>query len=265
MRRAPLFVKATVYSIVAAAAFCANAGSAFAQLRYERELEPERDQPSRRSDRRSGTDWLLSLEGVTNAPVDVGGRVTLETPFRLRLATGLGVIPGAYLGLVNDAVASMGAYDDRTAGIIDGSFDGGSVWRSQVGFRPFPSAGFYVDAGYALVNLSGSVYGSDVSAPDVVVDGTSVRDAGYAVHTTVHMWLVEMGWNAQIRQRLILGAALGVMGTFSSHTDAEPNFRQGNTAVARSLSSEATQTIDETLERYGYVPTLTLRIGYDFL
>jgi hypothetical protein len=208
---------------------------------------------------------MLSLEVVTNAPVDVGVRAMTETPFRLRIGTGFGVIPGAYLGLVNDTVSAMGAYDARTAGIIDGSFEGGTVWRSQVGFRPFPGAGFYVDGGYALVSLSGSVYGSDVSAPDLVVDGTVVRDAGYGIDTTLHMWLLEVGWNAEIRDRLVLGAALGVMGVISANTRAEPNFEQGKSATARSLSAEGTRRIDETLERYGYVPTLTLRVGYDFL
>jgi hypothetical protein len=229
--------------------------------------EIERDRPTTESRKRREDAWLLSLEGVTNAPVDVGARITGETPFRLRGAAGFGIIPGAYLGLINDAVSGMGAYDDRTAGIVDGSFSGGHVWRAQVGFRPFPRAGFYVDGGYAHVVLSGNVYGSDV-APEVdelVVEGIDLGDAGYRVNTTLHMWLVEIGWQAQVARRMTLGAALGVMGTLSAWTEADPNFEQGRSELGRSLSANATREIDDALETYGYVPTLTLRIGYDFL
>ena len=208
---------------------------------------------------------MLAVEAVTNAPVDIGARVTAETPFRLRVASGFGVVPDAYLGVVNGVVSGMGAYDGRTADIIDGALEGGSVWRTQLGFRPFPRAGFYVDGGYALVHLSGSIYGSDVAAPDVVIAGTDVRNAGYDLHTTVHMWLIEAGWQAHVLERMVLGAALGVQGTIASDTDATPNFEQGRTAAGRSMSAQAVRDIDDILETYGYVTTLTVRFGYDFL
>lgn len=231
-------------------------------------IPPDRDSGTERENSRGRRDWLLSLEGVTNAPVDVGVRVTAQTPFGARLSSGFGVIPGAYLSLINNAVAGTGAYDDRTAGIVDGSFDGGTAWRTQIGFSPFERVGLYLDVGYALVNLSGSVYGDDVApdgTKDLVVDGTAVRDAGYRVDTTMHLWLVELGWQGQIFDRMVLGMALGVMGTLSASTSAEPNFEQGRTAPVKRLSRQYTSEVDAVLEKYGYVPTLTLRLGYDVL
>lgn len=259
-------------AIVVAASIFGSVASSLAQepprgvYAFGRSAEPpSREQAPGPFGKKQRSDWTLALEAVTNAPVDIGARVTAETPFRLRVATGFGVVPDAYLGIVNGVVSGMGAYDDRTADIIDGAFDGGTVWRMQLGFRPFPRAGFYVDGGYALVRLSGSIDGSDVSAPDVVVGGTSVRDAGYDLDTTVHMWLIEAGWQAYVLDRVVLGAALGVQGTIAADTDATPNFEQGRTAAGRSMSEQAVRDIDHVLETYGYVPTLTLRVGYDFL
>lgn len=228
----------------------------------------DRDTLGSRQEARVSRDWMLSLEGVTNAPVDVGVRVTAQAPFGARLSSGFGIIPGAYLSLINNAVAGTGAYDDRTAGIVDGSFDGGTSWRTQIGFRPFPRVGLYIDAGYALVNLSGNVYGSDVApdeSVDLVIDGTSVRDAGYRVDTTLHLWLVELGWQGRIFDKVVLGMALGVMGTLSASTSAEPNFSQGSSLPVRTLSRHYTSEVDAVLEKYGYIPTLTLRVGYDVL
>lgn len=227
----------------------------------------ERDSGVEGQAERERREWLLSVEAVTNAPVDLGARVTAEAPFGLRASTGFGIMPGAYLGLINSALSELGAYDDRTAGIVDGTFERGTVWRSQVGFRPFAGSGLYVDGGYALVRMSGSVTGADVApwASDLVIDGMEVRDAAYQVDTTVHMWVIEVGYSARFVDHMVLGVGIGVVGTLSANSAAVANFEQGRSAGGNLLSRSATRTIDDTLETYGYVPTLTLRIGYDFL
>ena len=85
---------------------------------------------------------------------------------------------------------------------------------------------------------------------------------GYQAHTRLDMWLVELGYQGQVADRLVLGLALGAMGTFASTTsitavDGAPT----NTAI---LGSAATQA-DAALEKYGIVPTLTLRLGFDLI
>jgi len=270
-----IFQRARGYGVSAvsiAAALLATVTPALAQFepQWNAGGRPGPDRQDRGSEPRHASprgNWLLSLEAVTNAPVDVGARITAEAPFRVRLATGFGVVPGPYLGLINEAVSSAGAYDARTAEIVDGSFSGGTAWRTQLGFRPFAKSGLYVDAGYARVSLSGDVYGSDVAPQfeDVELDGVLVRDAGYRVDTTLHMWLVEIGWHARLENRITLGAGLGVLGTLAANSTARANFEAGRTGSGATLSREATQRIDDAIETYGYVPTLTLRVGYDFL
>lgn len=268
----PLRARAHLGGMLVAGALATHGAPASAQfdarsVAVERQSAPVERDSAAHGGTRDGARWLLSLEAVTNAPVDMGARVTLEAPFRARLSLGAGVVPRPYLKAVNRIVAAAGAYQERTADIVDGSFDDGSTWRAQVGFRPFAGYGFYIDGGYSRVRLSGNVYVADVapSLGDLVIAGVSVRDAGYRVTMTMHLWLVEIGWQARVFDRLVLGAGLGVMGTVSARTRAEPDFEQGRSAVARALSRRATQTIDDAIETYGYLPTLTVRLGFGLL
>lgn len=208
--------------------------------------------------------WAFSVEGVTNAPVDIGGRLSLETPFRLRLSTGLGIVPGGYLGLINNAVEATGAYDELVAGLVNTGFDRGRVWRTQLGIRPFKNSGFYIDGGYARVSLAGSLFGSDVSslANSIEIEGQNVGDAGYDLRSTIDMWLVEIGGQWTVADHLLVGFGVGVMGTVRARSRAIPNFEAGQQVAVETISQTAVDDFDGQLEKYGYVPTLTLRIGY---
>jgi hypothetical protein len=198
---------------------------------------------------------MLSLEAVTNAPVDVGGRVTFEAPFRVRLSAGFGVVPSFYLGLVNGAIQRTGAYDMMFGQAGSGAYDGGSAWRAQIGVRPFKNSGFYIDGGYSMVNLSGRVAGPIVAGlPSVSLD----------LETRLHTWLIEIGFQGQVADRMVLGFGLGVLGTIAASTSASTS-RTIATRAAKPIAQDAVSSFDRRIEQYGYVPTATLRVGYDLL
>jgi hypothetical protein len=196
---------------------------------------------------RAAEAWLLSLEGYTTVPVDVGGRVTFETPFRLRLSAAYGIVPGAYFGLVNDAVEASGAYDSFGADFVEASLDDGHVWRAMIGLRPVGP--LYFDVGYAQIGLAG---------------GLQLDQFDYSIDTTIHMWTAEFGLQGQVADHLVLALGVGVMKTFAADSRVAANFELGNSSIARAFTDDAVREYDHKLEEYGIVPTVTLRIGWDF-
>ena len=196
---------------------------------------------------RAGENWMFAIEGYTTAPVDIGGRVTFETPFRLRLSGAYGIVPGGYFGLVNGAVEASGAYDSFGADNVEATLDDGQVWRAMIGLRPV--GGLYFDAGYARIGLAGNLQADQFR---------------YAIDTTLHMWTAEIGFQGQVGDHLLIAIGAGVMKTFSANSVVDPEFALGNTELARLFTQDAVMEYDRRLEEYGIVPTVTLRIGWDF-
>jgi len=200
--------------------------------------------------------WLLSVEGVTHAPIDMGFQLGLETPQGLRLFGGYGWVPGSYMSLLTGiaANASNNAYA-RTL-LDDAQYDG-HTWRVQVGWRPFRAIGLYGDVGYARLSAKGALDLASSSVPQLAALG-----GGYEANTRLDMWLIELGYQAEIADRLVLGLALGAMGTFNATTSITAvNGAPTNNSM---LDAAATQA-DSALEKYGIVPTLTLRLGFDLI
>jgi len=60
---------------------------------------------------------------------------------------------------------------------------------------------------------------------------------------------------------VVFGFAFGLMRTFSAHT----TISAVNGAPTSPALGTAAQQTDSALKSYGYVPTLTLRLGFDVL
>src|SRR4051812_7155601 len=75
----------------------------------------------------------LRIEAATTVPLVVGARLVAELPARLRLATGIGVMPRAYAEGINEFVVAAGGYDDDVADVIEESLSSSLVWRTNLG------------------------------------------------------------------------------------------------------------------------------------
>lgn len=198
--------------------------------------------------------WLLSVEAVTHAPVDVGFQVGGETPFGLHVYAGLGWIPSSYAGLLR-GIAASATSDPEAHALLEQADYTGNTWRIQLGIRPFKRVGLYLDAGYSHVSFSGSANLSESGDPMLVAIG-----GNYLSSTALDMWLVELGYLGEIENRLVLGAALGLMHTMDSSTTLTRT-DGASSPIFGALASRA----DTAFESYGTVPTLTLRVGFDIL
>ena len=213
------------------------------------------DVDARAAERRR-KDWLLSLEVLTHAPLDMGVQIGVETPQGLRLFAGYGWVPGSYMSLLT-GVAANASHNSYAQTLLNHATYEGHTWRAQVGWRPFRAVGLYGDVGYAQVTANGSLDLASSSIPQLAMFG-----GGYTASTRLDMWLFELGYQSELADRVVLALALGAMGTFNSTTvitavDGAPT----NNVI---LNAAATQT-DAALEKYCIVPTLTLRLGFDLI
>jgi hypothetical protein len=253
-------VRALGFAALLACAVTAYSGSARAQLplSYRSASAPrEADaRPEAKGEERRRDEWMLSLEAVTHAPVDMGAQVGLETPQGLRFSAGYGLVPGGYMNLLT-GIAANASGDSYARTLLEDARYTGSTWRLQLGLRPFRKLGLYADVGYSRLNARGDW---DLSSSDV--PQLAALGGGYQARTALDLWLVELGYQAQIADRLVLGIALGCMGTLGASTrivavDGAPT----DNALLGSAASQA----DAALNKYGYVPTLTLRVGFDLI
>ncbi len=186
----------------------------------------------------------------------MGAQLGLETPQGLRLFAGYGWVPSGYMNLLTGIAASASGNSYAGALLNDAHYSG-HTWRLQAGWRPLRAIGLYADLGYARLNADGALDLASSSIPQLTTFG-----GGYVASTRLDLWLVELGYQGEVADRLVLGLALGMMKTFAAKTSiAAVDGAPTNNAILRAAASQA----DSAFEKYGIAPTLTLRLGFDLI
>jgi hypothetical protein len=225
-------------------------------------------------------EWHLGLEAMTDFPIQVGGQLTLEVPYGLRVSVSAGAFIRPYADLINDTIVASGGYDQRTADVISATLGDSIVWNVHLGWRPFRAAGFYIATGYRQVILAGRVDPADVVE---IATGQTIPQAqrdllerSYAVTSTLHMVDVELGWELVFVRRLILRFGLGAALTVGARTEIPrvrsdvPSEYEGlvdQTLVDEEIDRvrlQAGDHLDSIYRRYVFVPTISIGIGYRF-
>ncbi len=217
---------------------------------------------------KQGHGWDITVEANTDFPLSLGGRVGIESPGRLRLSTSLGFLPELYLQGLNEVAISLDAYDRRRADLIESTLKSSLVWRTHLGWRPFPGAGFYVEGGYGLVALGGEANPETVLVALTGIEppfGESVLEREYDVRSQLHMVDVELGWRWGLGSGLTARTALGGAFTLDSNSRVEPQFEPSNPLLVTAFSRLAEGYLDDTFEKYvQLMPVITFSIGYAF-
>ena len=195
---------------------------------------------------------MLSLEGVAHAPIDVGFQAGLELPFRLRVFAGFGFMPAEW---ITGFLAQM-TNDSRAEAVLDLPSYRGTIWRAQVGYRPFRKLGLYFGGGYARATVHGSFV-----LPDTLLGEDVGANGSYTVDSSLDIWLLEAGYEWQIAHRAVLAAGLGVMSTFNADTHVSAS----GDAPRSSEFVTGARRANDAIERYGTLPFFTLRAGVDLL
>ncbi|HEU4405357.1 MAG TPA: hypothetical protein VFS43_08725 [Polyangiaceae bacterium] len=212
-------------------------------------------------------DWHLEAGVGTDVPVQVGARVGLEAPGRIRVSTSLGFLPAPYVDAINGVLVGVGAYGRDEADLVSNTLSSSLVWRTHVGIRPFADAGFYADAGYGLVALGGGGTAAEIIA------GLTGRDpppnAGQlpiSARSTLHMLDVELGWRFPIGAHFAAWTALGGAFTLGSSTSLSPE-ATGNArvdAAVKQIADDGARRLDDIYTSYVFTPVLSAGAAYVF-
>lgn len=213
-----------------------------------------------RSDGRFG----LLVEGTTQFPLLVGGRLELELPGRIRLGGEGGVTPHGYFDLAQSVAVEVGA-DADDVGRVRQTVDDGWGARAFLSWSPFGRS-FYLSLGYSYTSLDGQLTSGEVlervDSPDLDRYRGTAR-----MHTELHGLTGELGVRFYV-DHFIVRLSAGVSGTLDARSRIDTDL-QGDLAAAAATEVEQwarrTETdLDATLEAYGIIPTVGLGIGYDF-
>jgi hypothetical protein len=216
----------------------------------------DRGADTRAAQRRRRQAWLLSVEAVTHAPIDMGVQVGVETPQGLRLFGGYGFVPGVYINLLT-GIAGNATGSSYGAALLKAARYQGHTWRIQAGLRPFRAIGLYGDVGYARVDATGTL---DLSSTGIPV--LEELGGGYQAQTKLDMWLFELGYEGEVADRAVFALALGFMRTYSAKTTFSA---VGGAPTNSTVLDIAGAQADVALQKYGFTPTLTLRLGFDLI
>jgi hypothetical protein len=213
--------------------------------------------------------YHLRLEAGTDFPAAVGARLSAELPYRLRVGTSLGVLPGPYVDTINAIVVGLDAYPQTTADLIRAALENSLIWRLQAGWRPFDARGLYIDLGYSLVTLGGGATGDQIiAAATGNSPPSSSRGREYDIRSTLHMLIVEIGWEWSLwRDRLSLRAAIGGAFTVGASTAIDPVFATSGPAEARlvqAFTGFGEGYLDDTYTSYVHTPVISVAAGYRF-
>lgn len=225
----------------------------------------------------------FTLEGsaTTDFPLSVGARAIAELKGSgLRLGAGIGYIPEPYLQAINGFIVSVGGYNQETADLIEASLGDSLVWRVDLGWRPSPTSGFYMDLGYRYVTLGGGTTGGTLLNSATGYDLPSFAGAGdtnlYELTTEVHLASLELGWSWAFMDRFNAGLGLGLVSTLDSKTTIDGAFDipdMGGLGGAdpsspinqlKSFESESSDFIDVNMEKYFHSPLISVKLGYSF-
>lgn len=197
--------------------------------------------------------------------MSIGVRGQVEAPFRLRLSTTLGVMPGPYVGAINGFLVGVGAYNQATADLIREALATSLMWRTHLGYRPFRAHGLTVEAGYGLVALGG---GASAAELITAMTGQAVPDQAdaknFKIGSALHMLDVELGWEWVLFRHLFVRAAVGGAFTLGSSTTITPDFQPRAPRAIAIFTRAGESYLDDTYRSYVFTPVVSMWAGWAF-
>lgn len=207
---------------------------------------------------------LDALAGTT-LPLAVEARVQSELPGRLRVGVGVGVLPGAYVDLINTISTSAGWYDEVTGSLIRGALDDSLMLAADVGWRPAPKLGLFFGAGWRSGLLGGGLTGTEVlnaaTGADLDPDRTVAQ---VSTRAALHQVTAELGWEQIVAKRLVIRASLGGAFTVAAPTDLSADLPPRVAAEVEPVFVEGEDYLRATMKTYVHTPTIAVHVGYRF-
>lgn len=215
---------------------------------------PEEDHPASGGNGPMGSLPLnAGVAARTDVPVFIGAELMLEhKPTRLRLTGAVGVLPSMYARVINNVATSAGAYDSRVGNAIDDTMSSGLAWNVHLGWRPFESHGFLMELGYASASLSANGNAASLAG----VAAASGIDTNFKFDSHLQFVDVRLGWEWVVQDHLLIQVSGGLSKVVGASSSLD-------SALASNIGTTTSQ-IDSGFEKYGYIPTASIAVGYRF-
>lgn len=211
-----------------------------------------------------GAATRLSLGIGSDFPEAAGAYVRSEVGPRLQLGMSVGWMPAAYVDAINAVLTNFNVYGDTSARLISATLSDSIAVRAQVGWRPFPSSGFYFAGGYSFLGLGGRLTGTELltAVTGKAVDSPLLERVGVKASTRVHQALLELGWRFGLSRSFQWEVALGGFSTLSASSSFGLVNQPELAKDFRPLRAAAESWTNTRLERWIHGGTVSLRIYF---
>ncbi|MEM1022805.1 MAG: hypothetical protein AAGD10_04395 [Myxococcota bacterium] len=209
--------------------------------------------------------WRLWAELSTDIPLHVGARIEAEFPHRIRAWTSLGVVPSAYVELIDAVSQEIGDYNDETSQVIVDTLQSSLIWRLHAGWRPFRRYDWSIDAGYMLATLGGATNGAALLGAAL---GQAVPLGGsteFDVASTLHLLGFEISHRWEWKNGLAVRVGLGFVTTVEASNSVEPRGDEPRARLSRAFADDLEDYLDEVYTSFVHTPYVGVGVGYDLL
>jgi hypothetical protein len=213
----------------------------------------------------------LDLGAGTYFPLSFTAEATAELPYRILLQGDVGWMPAVYSNTIIDVLNTFGAINTFEQDLLKAALQNSLVARLSAGWRPFPSLGLEVLAGYTLVALGGSVTGADVVDSYLQANGSSDQipadsRRSVPISSTLHSFHATVGWRLLLLDdRLALRASIGYLQCFASSTSVNATpARPAEQAALDRINSEIQGFLNPYYTTYVKIPVVGVTASYRF-
>ncbi len=215
--------------------------------------------------------WHLDTLAGTQFPLDVGGRIQIETPYRIRVGLDVGFMPGPYQDAIQAVLVEAGAYDQAQAEVVADSLSSAFALGVTLGWRPVVREGFFFDAGYHYVALGGRSTREDAlasaSGSPLPSDLSRSEEREWTVRSQLHMVTIHLGWEFVPVEHFTVRIRIGGHFTGAANATITPAFDASRVPepVLRAFTDPSEDWLEENLRRHGHLPSVGLDLGYRWM
>jgi hypothetical protein len=214
---------------------------------------------------------IVDLGVGTYFPLSFSAEATLEFPFRILVQADIGWMPKPYSDTIVGLLGDFGVLSSVEEQLLKSAIQNSFVGRFSAGWRPFPSLGVEVLAGYTLVAVGGS--SSAVQVIDAFLGSKGSKDqipdvASTAVplSTMMNAFHVSIGYRFLfLEDHLVVRASLSYLQCFSSSTGVDATSpRPAEQALVSRVNADIQGYLNPYFTNYVKIPVVGLTMAYRF-
>jgi|GEM_PF-3966681 len=207
----------------------------------------------------------------TEFPIFIGGDIGVRIYRHFDVSVGYGTMSSSYAGFVGsriDQFANKTGYDS----VVKGLMDSNHTLRASVDYRFRGRKGWSVGARISRLSAEGrssiteveTLTGTQFTALKAILNASG-RELIFNSDLKLTFLEAHVGYTFGLGSHLFLESSFGVSKIVSNGVTLSSNASNFDDSNAgRTLYAQAQSDLDSVLKKYGYVPSLGLKLIYEF-